>query len=241
MRIYIYKLVDPRTGEARYVGQTTKPAVRIKGHRSVRCGLAARGWRDELFTLGLRPELEVIEEVDDGRWHEREQYWIKRLRSEGAQLFNIATGPLPGPGYNLVRSEETRSKLSSSTKAYMATLSPEERVARATLASKAALKSRATWQTKEYLDKVTTGTRNRMHSLTPAERLAYTAPMRAANSYKFSLEHNAKISAAHKDRFAKMTPEQRSAGMSAARAANWRTNPALRVWVTPTFSEVASA
>jgi hypothetical protein len=238
MRIYIYKLVDPRNREPRYVGQTTKPAVRIKGHRSVRCGVAARGWRNELYALGLRPELEVIEEVDDGRWHEREQYWIKRLRSEGARLFNVATVPLPGPGYNLVRSEVTRAKLSASIKAYMATLSPEERKARAVVASMAALKSRKTWQTKEYLEKVTAGTTNRMRSLSTSERLAYTAPMRAANSYKFSPEHNAKISAAHKVRFARMTPEQRFAGMSAARAANWRTNPSLRIWAAPTFEEI---
>jgi hypothetical protein len=228
MRIYIYKLVDPRDGKARYVGQTTKPAVRLKGHRSVRCNYSTSKWRDELRVLGLSPKLEVLEETDDGNWHEREQYWISRLRSEGEELFNIATWRAPGPGYGLIRSQEYRAKKSAFARAYMASLTPEERKARAIVGSMAAKKTRSLWQTKEYLDKVTAGTRNRMQALTYAERLAYTAPMRAANTYKFSPEHCARISAAHKARFASMTPEQRKAGIAAALAANWRTNSKMK-------------
>jgi hypothetical protein len=238
MKIYIYKLIDPRNGEPRYVGQTTKPAVRIKQHRSVRCNWSTRAWKEELLSLGLHPELEVIEETNDRRWHEREQYWIKRLRSEGANLFNIATKKLPGPGYNLSRSLETRAKLSASTKAYMASLTPEQRKARAIAASKASLESRSRWQTDDYLSKIASATRARMAKLTPEEIKASGERMRAANPYKSrSLEHCAKISAAHKLRFSKMTLEERRKLMAPAIAVNPYFRPK---WTTPTFEVVAA-
>lgn len=75
--------------------------------------------------MGMYPQLEIIEEVDDGRWHEREQYWIEHLRSEGAQLLNIATWKSPGPGFNRYISDSTREKLRRAFKGRP--ISPEQR------------------------------------------------------------------------------------------------------------------
>lgn len=30
--VYVYRLLDPRTGEPRYVGQTNNPYMRVMGH-----------------------------------------------------------------------------------------------------------------------------------------------------------------------------------------------------------------
>lgn len=125
MNIYIYQLADPRTKEVKYVGKTNKPAVRLKNHRSIRCNRSIRPWRDELFSLGLHPVMTVLEVVDDGRWHEREQFWIKCLREVGNDLLNIATWPSPGPVFYRQVAQSTRDKLRRAFKGRP--ISPEQR------------------------------------------------------------------------------------------------------------------
>ena len=63
----LYRLVDPRTDEVRYVGQTTNtPAVRLSSHISAaRSGrfpsgrTAVASWIRDLLNLGLRPIIEI--------------------------------------------------------------------------------------------------------------------------------------------------------------------------------------
>jgi group I intron endonuclease len=135
MKIYIYKLIDPVSGAARYVGKTNNPANRIRQHRSNHC-YSTKKWVDGLRGLGLSPKMEVLEETDDHGWHEREQYWIELLRSKGEDLFNIATTPIPGKRYGYVMSESTKEKIRNSLKGRRRVMTPEWRAQIAIIAAK---------------------------------------------------------------------------------------------------------
>ena len=80
-KVKIYKLIDPNTNEVRYVGKTiTKLYDRMKVH--VRQSRVAskhthkEAWIKGLLNKGLKPIIELIEEVCIESWAEREMYWI---------------------------------------------------------------------------------------------------------------------------------------------------------------------
>jgi hypothetical protein len=77
--IYIYCLRDPRSGDVRYVGKTNNPKKRRVTHYAqsmLEHGRAKTKWVLELRSLGLRPELHVLETCDETTWRERERFWI---------------------------------------------------------------------------------------------------------------------------------------------------------------------
>jgi hypothetical protein len=93
----IYALRDPRNGQVRYVGKTHRSlASRLADHvlkagkpqyqtrHSVR-------WIAGLVRLGLRPTIELLEEIGGG-WAEREVFWIAWFRNNGADLTNHSSG-----------------------------------------------------------------------------------------------------------------------------------------------------
>ena len=90
----IYALLDPRTGLVRYIGKTRNPAKRMEGHvspgRHSRTPVAK--WSRMLRGEGLRPEMMVLEWVDD--WQSAERGWIQHGRDEGVSLLNVAKGGL---------------------------------------------------------------------------------------------------------------------------------------------------
>lgn len=92
----IYALVDPRTSSARYVGMSTRGSARPEEH----LWMAQNGehthkasWIRSLDKLGLAYGIEVLEECETPEeLPERERYWIKKLRAEGADLTNHTDG-----------------------------------------------------------------------------------------------------------------------------------------------------
>ena len=93
MKTYIYGLVDPETGKMRYVGKSNNPKVRYQYHlQDKKTNPHKTAWICGLSERGLKPELVILEETTQKQWEERERYWIKRYRDEGAPLVNILEG-----------------------------------------------------------------------------------------------------------------------------------------------------
>jgi hypothetical protein len=113
--VLIYSLIDPRSGEVRYVGKTLNAlSRRLTGHvsearRKRRLGkhLCHRdNWVLQLVDADLRPEIRLIEEVPfDQDWVEREVFWIAHYPN----LTNISVGGDGSNGY--VMTEEHKNKL----------------------------------------------------------------------------------------------------------------------------------
>jgi predicted GIY-YIG superfamily endonuclease len=106
---YIYALVDPRTGEMRYVGKANDIDQRVRAHRqSSRYGETRRTqWLRELYAEGLEPVMMPLEAVSSESWRSAEQRWIAGYRSQGFDLVNHTIG---GDGVS-GHSEQTRAKI----------------------------------------------------------------------------------------------------------------------------------
>jgi hypothetical protein len=111
----LYALMDPRTDEMRYIGQSRNTKLRDKGHFN-QCKYYETPkdlWIRELRAAGMRPDTIVLEEVHPNARDERERYWIKRARERGVPLLNIGPG---GRGTGFPPTPETRRKISESNK-----------------------------------------------------------------------------------------------------------------------------
>lgn len=131
MKWIIYTLSNPRTGEVRYVGFTSKGArTRLKGHLDqARLKVTHKDkWILSLLSIGLVPALTVLESGSGDGWQEAEKRWIAAFRLKGARLANGTDGGDGGVG--LVLTTDERARRSEVTKKKWAELSPEARSAR---------------------------------------------------------------------------------------------------------------
>lgn len=91
--IFIYILKDPVTNEVKYCGKTNDIKVRLIGHlKDKRHNKEKYQWISDVKSKGLKPILEVIDEVDDSDWDFWEKYWISQLKTWGFSLFNKTDG-----------------------------------------------------------------------------------------------------------------------------------------------------
>jgi hypothetical protein len=94
-KVKIYKLIDPITREIRYVGETSEKELigriisHIAGLKRKKVFTSKTDWLIDLLSKGYCPLIELIEEVDESVYREREKYWIQYYSSLGANLFNI--------------------------------------------------------------------------------------------------------------------------------------------------------
>lgn len=93
----IYGLVDPRTREIRYVGQSSTGMKRPLQEHLAHC----LKWERMLVRLGLTKEIVILEECpvgsDPAFWlDETETFYIRFFRAMGARLTNIADGGTGG-------------------------------------------------------------------------------------------------------------------------------------------------
>ncbi|MET9393750.1 hypothetical protein ABZY20_25625 [Streptomyces sp. NPDC006624] len=86
----VYALVDPRTDETRYIGQSVQPlGVRLGGHRK-HPSPRIRKWLDELRIEGLDPQIVVVRDhVPYADLDHAEQEAIAAAGLEGKRLLNI--------------------------------------------------------------------------------------------------------------------------------------------------------
>ena len=91
----IYTLKHPDTKEIRYVGKTVQQLkYRLATHisRSKKYRYAyVNCWIYSLLQQGKKPIIELIEEIEDSLWEEREMYWIQYYSSR-AKLTNFQLG-----------------------------------------------------------------------------------------------------------------------------------------------------
>lgn len=94
-KVKIYKLIDPRNHEIRYVGKTIHSLNRrLIGHidSARRFKNYLYNWINSLAALDLKPIIELIEEVDESVWEEKEIYWIQYHLDIGCDLTNYCKG-----------------------------------------------------------------------------------------------------------------------------------------------------
>jgi hypothetical protein len=94
MKIYIYTLEHPETGEIRYVGKTKNPIDRFRSHINSSNGKKShkRSWIDKLKSEGLYPIMSALDEVDESEWQYWERYWIHQFKCWGFNLLNHTAG-----------------------------------------------------------------------------------------------------------------------------------------------------
>ncbi len=88
----IYKLIDPRTLEVRYVGATTNPFRRKSEHQNRKFAdyypNKYTAWRLELRGLQLNPQFVVIQECSIKLAAQLEEFWIAHYLKMGCDLVN---------------------------------------------------------------------------------------------------------------------------------------------------------
>ncbi len=91
---YVYKLVDPRDSEVRYIGMTHDPHMRYLHHIQGKEGTQLkRDWIRELIEAGLKPRMDIIESHEDREViQQREKHWILTYQRCRAKLLNAQRG-----------------------------------------------------------------------------------------------------------------------------------------------------
>lgn len=88
----IYGLIDPRTGDLRYIGKAAHPGKRLLSHMrdASRRDTPVYRWIRKLASLGQQPEMLVLSECED--WAAEERRLIASARARGYNLLNVADG-----------------------------------------------------------------------------------------------------------------------------------------------------
>lgn len=123
MKIYIYALTCPTSGELRYVGKSQNPQKRLSAHINGALKHAydhhTARWIRKLASEGLRPSWQVLQEIPGGAgWREAERMWIAYGRHSGWPLTNSTAG---GEGLDYLNPEDEkkyRENLARSMAAY---------------------------------------------------------------------------------------------------------------------------
>ena len=104
---FIYTLSCPTTNEIRYVGKSNDVKNRVKQHiyrvKKLNEYIHDKDiWINELTCKGLKPKIEILDEVLLSEWDYWERFWILIIMSWGFNLTNIRKG---GNGYGFHQKE----------------------------------------------------------------------------------------------------------------------------------------
>ena len=152
---YIYKITN-KINQKFYIGQTVKerPTDRFSQHKY----LARHPEQEHGNSISLLHQsmakygvdnftFEIIEQVDDDKLNEREQYWIKELNSFVPSGYNLTKGGDGSKGYSRSQTAEERQNRSESAKKYYEE-HPEAK-------EQARERTKKLWENEEYRKKVT--------------------------------------------------------------------------------------
>lgn len=104
---FIYALCEPGAGTVRYIGKTARPKQRLTEHLrdSIKTKTHLGNW---LRSLGMRPEMEILDEVTDSQGAFWEREYIRVFRALGLTLVNGTDG-----GDGVTMTPEIRGKISA--------------------------------------------------------------------------------------------------------------------------------
>lgn len=100
----IYGLIDPITGQLRYIGKSINGIKRAKDHTHPSSilrnnNIHFKNWLKSLISKDLKPQIDILEEpssIED--LNELEAFHIASVRASGARLLNILDGGEDTPG-----------------------------------------------------------------------------------------------------------------------------------------------
>jgi hypothetical protein len=94
MKVYIYTLEHPVTKEVRYIGKTKNPKERFHNHcnRLHNQYSHKRNWINSLRNQGLKPVMNILDEIEESEWKYWEKFWIEQFRQWGFDLVNHTSG-----------------------------------------------------------------------------------------------------------------------------------------------------
>jgi hypothetical protein len=123
---HVYVLVDPRDGEIRYVGWTSRTLrQRHLEHMYARSKTHRSHWLSLLKQQGMAPFIRLLQTLPIAEAKKSERYWIDYFRSIGCRLVNGTDGGEGSLGRAV--STETRAKISATKKANPRKFTPEQR------------------------------------------------------------------------------------------------------------------
>ncbi len=117
-KFLVYALTDPRDGTVRYIGKSSSGLQRAQHHatpQKLKKDKTYKGnWIRSLLSLGLRPSIEVVEELPiRDLLADTERFWIAQFRAWGFRLTNLTSG---GDGCASFRTESHKRKISAAHK-----------------------------------------------------------------------------------------------------------------------------
>lgn len=114
---FLYTLNCPLTGEVRYLGKSNNPFKRLIVHTSTAGNTKSHknSWILSLREQGLKPTMDLLDEVPVTEWQFWEREYIRVFRAIGIKLINGTDGGEGNLGGHA--SEATRRKMSETHKA----------------------------------------------------------------------------------------------------------------------------
>lgn len=94
---FIYALKCPTSGGVRYVGKANNPKRRFNNHLCEKIRSHRKNWITSLSFQGLKPVLEIVDEVPVIEWPMWEVAYIQFFKDEGCELVNGTLGGEGGP------------------------------------------------------------------------------------------------------------------------------------------------
>ena len=95
--IFIYGLREDNSGEYRYIGKTSRPENRLKEHLSEKIrkfSYYKLNWIKQCEENNTEIVLEILDEVSESNWQEKESEYIQKYKTLGHRLTNLLPGGL---------------------------------------------------------------------------------------------------------------------------------------------------
>jgi hypothetical protein len=125
-KVFIYGLIDGSKSELKYIGKSINPQSRYRKHlqNSNKKITYKDNWICSLLENNKKPELLIIDEVDECDWEFWEKHYISYYKSIGCKLTNMSDGGENPP--NLRGRKRTKEEIEKISKSNMGKKRSEE-------------------------------------------------------------------------------------------------------------------